>query len=56
MKHVAFNRPQSLERLRNETFDLVVIGGGITGAGVALDAASIADIYANDPHKRAVGT
>lgn len=27
-------------RLENETFDVLVIGGGITGAGVALDAAS----------------
>lgn len=40
MKHTAFHRPQSIDRLRSETFDLVVIGGGITGAGVALDAAS----------------
>ena len=40
MKHAAFHRPQSIDRLRAETFDLVVIGGGITGAGVALDAAS----------------
>ncbi len=29
-----------LERLRSETFDVLVIGGGITGCGVALDAAS----------------
>ena len=29
-----------LTRLRNETFDVVVVGGGITGVGVALDAAS----------------
>lgn len=28
-----------LTRLRNETFDVVVVGGGITGVGVA-DAAS----------------
>ena len=27
-------------RLRNDTFDVLVVGGGITGAGVALDAAS----------------
>ncbi|NLA36677.1 MAG: FAD-dependent oxidoreductase, partial [Actinobacteria bacterium] len=40
MKHVAFQRSQSIAHLRSETFDLVVIGGGITGAGVALDAAS----------------
>jgi len=29
-----------LKRLRDEDFDLVVIGGGITGCGVALDAAA----------------
>jgi glycerol-3-phosphate dehydrogenase len=29
-----------LERLSKEQFDVLVIGGGITGAGVALDAAS----------------
>lgn len=31
-------RAANLERLRHETFDVVVIGGGATGAGVALDA------------------
>ena len=29
-----------MERLRKETFDILVIGGGITGCGIALDAAS----------------
>src|SRR5919198_1037539 len=29
-----------LERLRSEAFDLVVVGGGITGAGIAWDAAA----------------
>src|SRR5437868_10475685 len=33
-------RAQALESLAGERFDLVVIGGGITGAGVALDAAA----------------
>src|SRR5437763_12776489 len=33
-------RAQALETLVGERFDLVVIGGGITGAGVALDAAT----------------
>ena len=33
-------RQENLERLERETFDVCVIGGGITGAGVALDAAS----------------
>lgn len=36
----ALNRPDDLRRLTSQTFDLVVIGGGITGAGIALDAAS----------------
>jgi glycerol-3-phosphate dehydrogenase len=35
----ANQREQNLERLASESFDLLVIGGGITGAGVALDAA-----------------
>jgi glycerol-3-phosphate dehydrogenase len=34
------SRAQALESLADERFDLVVIGGGITGAGVALDAAT----------------
>jgi glycerol-3-phosphate dehydrogenase len=33
-------REDALEALAGERFDVVVIGGGITGAGVALDAAS----------------
>ena len=37
---VPFDRADMLRRLRSETFDVLVIGGGITGAGVALDAAS----------------
>ena len=36
----AFDRATSLRRLADETFDVLVIGGGITGAGVALDAAT----------------
>ncbi|MFZ0667018.1 MAG: glycerol-3-phosphate dehydrogenase/oxidase [Acidimicrobiales bacterium] len=35
-----FRREEALERLGNEQFDVLVIGGGITGSGVALDAAS----------------
>lgn len=34
-----FDRAAMLERLGTETFDVLVIGGGITGVGVALDAA-----------------
>ncbi|HLB20494.1 MAG TPA: glycerol-3-phosphate dehydrogenase/oxidase [Solirubrobacteraceae bacterium] len=33
-------RSQALAALTEEEFDVVVVGGGITGAGVALDAAS----------------
>ena len=36
----AFDRAHALRRLGQERFDVLVIGGGITGAGVALDAAS----------------
>jgi len=36
----SLNRPQIISKLQNETFDLAIIGGGITGAGIALDAAS----------------
>ena len=36
----AFHRPSMLERLGSEEFDVLVVGAGITGAGVALDAAS----------------
>src|SRR2546430_10398409 len=34
------SRGQALEALTGERFDVAVVGGGITGAGVALDAAS----------------
>ncbi|MEX0811866.1 MAG: glycerol-3-phosphate dehydrogenase/oxidase [Chitinophagales bacterium] len=36
----ANKRAQYLSKLQSQTFDLLVIGGGITGAGVALDAIS----------------
>ena len=36
----ARDRAAMLSRLANERFDVLVIGGGITGAGAALDAAS----------------
>jgi glycerol-3-phosphate dehydrogenase len=35
-----FERAASLRRLGEEHFDVLVVGGGITGAGVALDAAN----------------
>ncbi len=34
------DRPYQIEKAQNEAYDLVVIGGGITGAGIALDAVS----------------
>jgi glycerol-3-phosphate dehydrogenase len=33
-------RAGALERMRSERFDILVVGGGITGVGIALDAAS----------------
>jgi glycerol-3-phosphate dehydrogenase len=36
----AERRQRDLEALEHEAFDVLVIGGGVTGAGVALDAAS----------------
>lgn len=36
----AKNRPQLLKELAHTHYDLLIIGGGITGAGIALDAAS----------------
>lgn len=33
-------RADQREQLRTERFDLIIIGGGITGAGIALDAAA----------------
>lgn len=42
-KNISFSnlqRAEVVEELSNEDFDLVVIGGGITGAGIALDASS----------------
>jgi glycerol-3-phosphate dehydrogenase len=37
---MAFDRGAALRRLADERFDVLVVGGGITGTGVALDAAS----------------
>jgi glycerol-3-phosphate dehydrogenase len=34
------NRDKNIVNLQKESFDLLIIGGGITGAGIALDAAS----------------
>ncbi|HVM12884.1 MAG TPA: glycerol-3-phosphate dehydrogenase/oxidase [Egibacteraceae bacterium] len=46
------HRRASLERMAGQTFDLVVVGGGVTGCGVALDAVtrglSVALVEARD--------
>lgn len=36
----SFNRSKRIRRLANDIYDLVIVGGGATGAGIALDAAS----------------
>jgi glycerol-3-phosphate dehydrogenase len=36
----AKNRTEQLQKLGNNYFDVLIIGGGITGAGIALDAAA----------------
>ncbi|HYO47326.1 MAG TPA: glycerol-3-phosphate dehydrogenase/oxidase [Gemmatimonadota bacterium] len=47
-----WDRTAAIERLRAETFDVLVVGGGITGTGVARDAAlrglSVALVEAGD--------
>lgn len=40
MSAPAMNRDEALRQLAETTFDVVVVGGGITGVGCALDAAS----------------
>ncbi|HTS77216.1 MAG TPA: glycerol-3-phosphate dehydrogenase/oxidase [Bryobacteraceae bacterium] len=39
MNESLFSRGHNLERLRGETFDVLIIGGGINGAGLARDLA-----------------
>lgn len=40
MRFSILNRKKQIKRLKNTIFDLIIIGGGITGAGIALDASS----------------
>ena len=40
VRYVSQDRIDALARLRDERFDVIVVGGGITGCGVALDAAA----------------
>ena len=37
-KFTTINRAEQLEAIESEMFDLLIIGGGITGAGIALDS------------------
>ncbi|MHA2113827.1 MAG: hypothetical protein ACW98W_20415 [Candidatus Hodarchaeales archaeon] len=32
-------REDSIEKLKSTEFDIIIVGGGITGAGIARDAA-----------------
>ncbi|MCI1507214.1 MAG: glycerol-3-phosphate dehydrogenase/oxidase, partial [Pediococcus pentosaceus] len=41
MSFSLISRKQDIERLKNETLDLLTIGGGITGAGVAIQASAM---------------
>ena len=41
MQHFSnLNRKETIRNIEKQDFDLLIIGGGITGAGIALDAAS----------------
>src|SRR6188768_2870763 len=40
MNFSTHSRNELIQKLKSESFDLLIIGGGITGAGIALDAAS----------------
>ncbi|KXB33101.1 hypothetical protein HMPREF3187_01743, partial [Aerococcus christensenii] len=40
MKFSKETRQQAIDKLKERTLDLLIIGGGITGAGVALQAAA----------------
>ncbi len=48
----ALTRPEDLDRLRDTQFDVLIVGGGVVGAGSALDAAtrglSVALVEAQD--------
>ena len=37
---MSFDRAAALRRLADEPLDILVVGGGVTGAGVAVDAAA----------------
>ena len=41
MQFSAKTREYNLKKMRSETLDLLIIGGGITGAGIALEAGAM---------------
>ena len=40
VKFSVLDRKKTVDAMSKDSYDLVVIGGGITGGGIALDAAS----------------
>ena len=40
LRFSVLDRQQQLDTIQSTTFDLIIIGGGVTGAGIVLDAAS----------------
>ncbi len=40
LRFSVLDRKKQIKKIKNTVFDLIIIGGGITGAGIALDASS----------------
>ncbi|HZH67620.1 MAG TPA: FAD-dependent oxidoreductase, partial [Chitinophagales bacterium] len=40
MNFSSTERAKHIKQLKNQAYDILVVGGGITGAGIALDAAA----------------
>ncbi|SFW21530.1 glycerol-3-phosphate dehydrogenase/oxidase [Cellulophaga fucicola] len=40
LRFSVLDRPEQLKKIASTKFDLIIIGGGVTGAGIALDASS----------------
>ena len=48
-------RAEQVEQLRSEQYDIIIVGGGITGAYAAMDAALVLTTETLDANIRAVG-